>query len=64
MENKNSSDSNIFMWIAMTCALGTLTMYLIRAFHPEQPLHHELNDAGGVFLAAAFIFLILSFIFD
>jgi heme/copper-type cytochrome/quinol oxidase subunit 1 len=30
--------------------LGAVAVYVVRAFHPEQPLHHELNDAGGVVL--------------
>jgi hypothetical protein len=36
-------------------ALGLVTVYTIRSFNPQQPLHHQLNDAGGVVLLALFL---------
>ena len=35
--------------------LATLAVYVLRSFHPEQPLHHEFNAAGGVLIVATIL---------
>lgn len=35
--------------------LGAVTIYVFASFNPQQPIHHELNNAGGVVLSALFI---------
>lgn len=44
--------------VALLLFAGAVTTYTIRAFHPEQPLHHELNEAAGVFLVAFIIWVL------
>lgn len=51
------------IYVAKRLTIGALFLaatacYVLRAFHPEQPLHHELNDAAGALLIAAFLVLI------
>lgn len=46
-------------FIALLLFAGAVTTYTIRAFHPEQPLHHELNQAAGVFLIAFIVWILL-----
>lgn len=37
------------LWLIVAAVIA---VYTVRSFFPNQPVHHELNDAGGVLIVA------------
>lgn len=46
---KHETIKRIVLWILVVLVIAT---YTIRSFFPGEPVHHELNDAGGVLIGA------------